>query len=168
MGSCRATRIPKSNTSGEFAIDSCRLWRVEDGWVHKNDDEVQTENRKPLIAIRSRHRTARRERRAIGNRKYPRSPGLTPAAAKKQPIGNLRQRRLPARRRPKDSGGPAIHVPRRQAGMRLRRRTLICVTPARFGLATYSLEGCCSIQLSYGVRICLPKNAQSQQRTSGF
>ncbi len=25
------------------------------------------------------------------------------------------------------------------------------VTPARFERATYSLEGCCSIQLSYGV-----------------
>ena len=35
--------------------------------------------------------------------------------------------------------------------MRLRRRTLAYVTPARFERAAYSLEGCCSIQLSYGV-----------------
>ncbi len=28
---------------------------------------------------------------------------------------------------------------------------LLSVTPARFERATYSLEGCCSIQLSYGV-----------------
>jgi hypothetical protein len=28
-----------------------------------------------------------------------------------------------------------------------------CVTPARFERATHSLEGCCSIQLSYGAKI---------------
>jgi hypothetical protein len=51
-------------------------------------------------------------------------------------------------------GDPGAILRRRR--MRLRRRTLTGVTPARFGLATYSLEGCCSIQLSYGVKNSMP------------